>query len=187
MRATDVIVVRDDVPRARMWTLAREQQWPRTGQTDRGHLVVASEQWAPSSGLTVTWVEDHTSDVRSVRVTGSPDAVRPLAAEVRDALPHHPRATLIAAVQGEQRPATLIGLAGKLASCRPAQCDSAHLAAVQVLLAHEVLAVRRAALRNCYRYGWPQMQALVRTRYEEDDELGPQLDHLLTFLLRAPS
>ena len=183
MRATEIVVVRDDVPRARIEAIAAAHAWPCTGRTDRGHLVMASVQWTPQPGLKVTWVEDHTSDVRSVRVVGPPDDVRALAEQVREALPHELRSALVQAAHAPTAPAGLIRLAGKLAECRPATYDPAHLDALRHLLAHESLAVRRAAVRTAYHYPWPEVVEVVRQRYEDDvDVLAPQLEHLLSFL-----
>ena len=184
MKTTEVIVLSDDVPRSRMRAIAHDSGWTRTGITDRGHLVMASEQWTVDPSTTVTWVENHTSGVRSARVEGDAARVAAIAAELREILPHEDRAALVEAAQLRAAPGGLIRLAGKLAECRPETCDPKHLDAVRRLLAHDNVAVRRAAVRCAYRYPWPEIAGLVRERYEADDVLGPQLEHLMSFLRR---
>lgn len=184
MKTAEVIVIGDDVPRSRMRAIAHDSGWTRVGITDRGHLVMASEQWNDDVGTAITWVENHTSGVRSVRVEGEPARVQAIAAEIREIVPHEDRASLIEAAQLRGAPGALIRLAGKLAACRPETCDAKHLDAVRRLLSHDNVAVRRAAVRCAYRYPWPEMVALVRERYESDPVLGPQLEHLMSFLRR---
>jgi len=184
VKTVEVIVLDDDVPRSRMRAVAHDSGWSRTGITDRGHLVMASEQWTDDVGTAVTWVENHTTGVRSVRIEGDARRVSTIAAELRDIVPHEGRAALIEAAQLRAAPGGLIRLAGKLAECRPDTCDARHLDAVRRLLSHDNVAVRRAAVRCAYRYPWPEMVELVRERYESDEVLGPQLEHLMSFLRR---
>lgn len=182
MRTTEVIVLRDEVSRASVVALAVREDWARTGQTDRGHLVMASEQWAPRSDVTVTWVENHTADVRLLRVVGSETSVTEVVATLRAALPHDTRAALLDAARVRSGPAGLIRVAGKLAECRPPQCDAEQLTVLGRLLSHEETAVRRAAIRTAYRYPWPQLLELVQTRLATESRLQAQLEHLLEFL-----
>ena len=182
MRATEVIVVGDDVPRSQFEDIAHDWGWERTGLTERAHLVMARVQYSPVPGQTATWVENHTSDVRTIRVHGKPEPVRSVAAELRESIPNEPRSALLQAATVRSGPAGLIRLAGKLADSRPARCDPAHLDALRRLLSHDVIAVRRAAVRTAYAYTWPELLPLVLERYEVEDVLDPQLEHLASFL-----
>ena len=105
-----------------------------------------------------------------------------MAKQVRAAIPSDPRSVLLEAAHVRTGPGALIRLAGKLADSRPARSDPAHLAALQRLLSHEVLAVRRAAVRTAYSYSWPELYDIVFARYQEDEKLAPQLEHLLSYL-----
>lgn len=187
MNNLEVIVVADDVRCTTMRAFAAARGWRRTGQTDRAHLVMASEQWTPEAGLTVTWVEDHTSRTKMVRIAGRPGPVLVIAERVRQALPHTPRGALLERAQLSADPAELIGLLGKLSHCRPDHPDPKHFGVVARLLAHESIAVRRAAIRCGYRYPWPQLQSVVHARSEVDPRLAPQLRRLGRYLDAQPN
>ena len=179
MTDAEVIVVRDDVPRSAMRAVAERLSWRRTGQTDRGHLVMASERWSPAEGVTATWVDNHTSDVRSVHIAGKGEQLADVATALKDALAHDDAASLVAAVKPDADPIALIRLAGKLATCRPQACDEGHLHALGELLCHDVVAVRRAAVRTAYNYPWPELVPIVEARQAKDPALAAQLQHLL--------
>jgi len=185
MSQAEVFVLQDDVPRSAMRELAASLGWPRTGQTDRGHLVMASERWSPAEGITATWVENHTSDVRSVHVEGDGEAFEAAVTPLRAALGHDDAATLIAAVDTATEPSALIRLAGKLATCRPLECNEDHLQALRVLLGHPEVAVRRAAVRTAYNYPWSELAPVIETQLADDAALATQLKHLLQ-RLQAP-
>lgn len=181
-RGLNTVVLRDQVRRAQVEAEMDRRRWPRTGEIDRGHFVMASVQWTPSRGTTVTYLEDHTGGARFVRIEGPPPTTRELARDLAAALPSEPVTKLIETAWEPGPAPVLVRVAGKLAACRPERCEHEHLAALANLFEHEHPAVRRAAIRTAYRYRWPELKAVVERRIGEDERLRPQLEHLRDWL-----
>ncbi|MCH9682354.1 MAG: hypothetical protein K0V04_13030 [Deltaproteobacteria bacterium] len=178
----EIIVLRDEVRQETVLALAEIEGWSLRGETSRAHLVLGSRRWATGDRAEVTYIADHPGAAQSLIVTG-PGAVE-VALRLRERLPHHEEAQLLATVldADEPDPVQCIRVASKLAACRPEACEPRHLAALERLLGHPETAVRRAGIRSAYSCAWTELRALVERRCSEEQQLAIQLEHLAQYL-----
>lgn len=181
----EVIVLQDGVCVDEVLAIAAEQGWELREQTTRAHLVLASRRWITRDGLDVTHVADHPGGAQSLRIEGK--RAGSLARRLRERLATHSESELLAAVLAAPSPdpVVCIRVASKLAACRPRQMAPRHLQALERLLSHPVVAVRRAGIRSAYTCRWPQLREIVGRRLVVEDRLSAQLRHLQQYLVDA--
>lgn len=173
----EFVVLRDQVSLAEVVAFVDERGFTLVDDTTRGYFILATKAWATSDGTQLAYVEDHTADVRHIQTAG-PDRIR-LATAARERLANYDPSELLSIAQSAEDPRTCIQTISRLVPYRPEDCAPRFLAAWERMIAHPVKAVRRAAIRTAYGCRWPQLRALIERRLPAEDELEPQLRHLL--------
>lgn len=174
------LVFRGSVDRATIVAFARRLGWTATGDVQRGHFVLASERFTTSDGTTVEYLEDHTADVRFVKLSGPSQSS--VAAILRESLPCYDADELLGTLPDAQHPVEWIRGLSRLAIYRPAHTHPRYLALWSRALNHPELAVRRAAVRTCYGCTWPELAPLVLARIAVDPALERPLKALARHL-----
>lgn len=178
----DTIVLHDDVGLAQLADLARQEGWTLVGETAGAHWVLATRRWQTETGVKITHVFDHPGGTHWLRLTGVQAKDR--ARRLRARLPHHTENELLDIVlqAAEPDPVACIRAASKIAAYRPAAFELRHLAALEKLLGHSSVAVRRAGIRSAYGCRWPELRELVKRRREQEQRLVDQLADLDAYL-----
>lgn len=175
-----IVVLRDTVSLRDMKRLATGHGWAFTGDVPRSRFVLASHRWQTADGSEVTYTEDHTGDVRYVRVDG-PDH-EGLARFIAEALPSWSEEELLAQAEQATEPLPCIQVLSRLAVCRPLRPSKRYVAVWQWMLKHRHRAVRRAAIRTAYDCHWPEMIEVLHERLAIEAELVAQLQDVLDHL-----
>ncbi len=182
MSEPTVVVLQEAVTREAFAELAATRGWKPMGDVVRGHFVLASERYTSSDGTTLEYLEDHTSDVRCVQLRGARQD--DLASLVRQHLPGYTAEELLRALAEDEEPLTWIRGLSRLAACRPATMQARYLALWSRGLNHELVPIRRAAIRTCYGCKWPELPPIVQARLGVERELIQPLQALHDYLQR---
>ena len=159
--------------------LAGQHGWRLTGDTPRGHDVLASRRYAVGDDTTVLHGEDHNGRYRFLHVEGAEATA--VADVVTDALPCVSAEQAVARIrEGDAR--TCIRTAGMLMRLQPEAFDPDHFETLCMLLTHDETAVRRAGIRASYGCPWPQLLAFVRRQVQRKQRPQPGLEALLAWL-----
>lgn len=177
-----VTVLADVVTLARVFEFAEAAGWELRSDVVRAHFVLSNKGWRSSPATTIDYFEDHTADVRFVRAKGSNATT--ITRALRRQLEHHDEESLLAALESSDEPVTWIRGLGRLGVARPEAPDDRYLSLWTRALSDERRPVRRAAIRTAYNLRWAPLLSVVRQRVSQDEELGPALSHLATFLER---
>ena len=175
-----IVVLRDHVSFRDVRQLADGHGWSFTGDVPRSRFVLASHRWQTADGSEVTYTEDHTGDVRYIRVDG-PDR-EGLARFIAEALPSWSQTELLVQAEQATEPLPCIQVLSRLAVCRPLPPHKRYIAIWQWMLKHRTRAVRRAAIRTAYDCHWPEMIEVLHERLAIESELVTQLQDLLDHL-----
>lgn len=183
--ATEILVLRAEVGVADVRRVAADDGWELREQTTRAHLVLASRRWVTRDGTQITYVADHPGGAQSLRIEGK--RAGSVARRLRERLPVHAEAELLAVVLEHDPPDPLqcVRVASQLAACRPDVLEARHLRALERLISHPVVEVRRAGIRSAYSCRWPQLAELVERRLAVEVRLAAQLGHLRQYLAHA--
>lgn len=177
-----VLVLRDEVSLPAVLALAEQEGWELREETGRAQLLLASRRWTTEMGEEITYVADHIGGACSLRVRGAGAAAT--AERLRERIACHDEDELLAVVLDADPPDPVqcIRVAGKLAACRPQRMEPRHLAALERLLGHPQVAVRRAGIRTAYGCDWKELRGLVELRRADEQRLWVQLEQLRRFL-----
>lgn len=173
------LVLRDHNARETVWELARARGWKCIGDVVRAHYVMACARWQTASGSEIAYIEDHTSDVRSIDVRGR-DAFE-ICEDVTMQLDCYREDQLLLDAESNPEPRARIRALNRLAACRPPGVNHRFLAAWARALSDPNKAVRRAAIRTSYGCTWPELRVLVKQRIDQETELREQMQHLLRY------
>lgn len=174
------LVFRESVDRESIVAFARRLGWASSGDVQRGHFVLASERFTTSDGTTVEYLEDHTSDVRFVQISGP--SLHTVGSILRESFPHYDADTLLGALPDADDPLDWIRGLSRLAVYRPELTHPRYLALWSRALNHADTAVRRAAIRTSFGCRWPELLPLVLGRAAIDRELKRPLEALARHL-----
>ena len=180
MNGDGTVVFRESVDRAAIIRFARRLGWTSAGDVRRGHFVLASERFTTSDGTTVEYLEDHTADVRFVQISGP--SLHTVASILRESLPHYDAADLLATLPDSRDPFEWIRGLSRLSVYRPELTHPRYLAVWSRALNHNIVAVRRAAIRTSYGCRWPELLPLVLGRASIERELKRPLERLARHL-----
>lgn len=178
-----VTVLRDHVGAHRVIAWAAEYGWPCVADIVRSHHVRATVCWLAPDSTKITYIEDHTSDVRFVEFSGRQQYA--LQDNLQLQLPCYREDEILINAESSPDPRERIRALDRLAACRPAEVHHRYLAAWARALADSSIAVRRAALRTAHGCTWPELEYLVRQRIPLEDRLKPQLQKLLEAMAPA--
>lgn len=174
-----VLVLKDHVHRETVLSLARERGWKCINDMPRAHYVMATTRWRADHDNEIAYIEDHTSDVRSISVRGRDEFE--IAEDISMQLDCFREDELLLEVESNPDARARMRALNRLSACRPAEVNHRYLAAWARALSDPDKVVRRAAIRTAYGCMWPELAVVVRQRVDHEVELRDQMVFLLQY------